>query len=117
MAIDVQHENNPRDFSRGMLEHLLEIEAQASALVNDAEAEAERRIHENEERNRIAYEQRFKEEIQNREEALLKAKELIREKYQKELNDYKSEIEAVNVDENRFSVLLNEFLLRKNPQG
>ncbi|MCL2184245.1 MAG: hypothetical protein FWB86_00090 [Treponema sp.] len=114
MAKDVHQEKD--DSSRGMLGHLLEVEAQASSLVNDAETEAARRIHENEEKNRIAYEHRFKEEIQKQEESLLKEKEIIRAKYQKELDDYRKEIDSIKVDEDHFSALLNEFLLVKNPQ-
>jgi len=116
-SLFARQEKNPRDLSQGMLEHLLEVEQRACALVDDAEAEADRRIHENEERNRVSYEQRFKEEIQKQEESLLNAKESIRVKYKKELNDYKEEIESINVDELRFSALLNELLLAKNPQG
>ena len=92
------------------LEHLLEVEASASAMVNDAHLEADRRVRENDEKNRIAYEERYKSEIHAREESLKIKKEETKIKYQKALDDYRREISGVNVDEKRFSVLFNSYL-------
>jgi len=92
------------------LDHLLQIEAQAAALVNDAQTEADRRIHENEEKNRAAYEEHFKAEIQTRETSLKKEKEKIREQYNKAIEDYRKEVSAINVNTGNFSALLNDYL-------
>jgi F0F1-type ATP synthase membrane subunit b/b' len=92
------------------LNHLLKVEAEAAALVKDAQAEADRRIHENEEKNRAAYEERFKAEAQMRELSLKKEKDRLRKQYQTALEEYRKEISGVNVDVQRFSNLLNEFI-------
>jgi len=92
------------------LDHLLQIEAKAAALVNDAQAEADRRIHESEEKNRAAYEERFRAEVQAKETSLKKEKEKIKARYDKELEDYRNEISGVNVNVQGFSSLLNDYL-------
>ncbi|MCL2804507.1 MAG: hypothetical protein FWD26_01025 [Treponema sp.] len=93
-----------------VLDHLLKIEAEASAMVFEAQAEADRRISENEEKNRLCYEERLKLEIQKQESLLETEKKRINDQYQKALDDYREEISRVNINEQRFSVLLNEYL-------
>jgi len=92
------------------LEHLLKIEAEASALVKDAQAEADRRIHENEEKNRKIYEERFKVEAQKRELALRKEKEKLKEQYQQMLEDYRNGISTAKTDVEKFSALFNKYV-------
>jgi len=92
------------------LDHLLQIEAKAAALVNDAQAEADRRIHESEEKNRAAYEERFRAEVQAKETSLKKEKEKIKAQYDKELEDYRNEISGIDVNVGKFSALLNDYL-------
>ena len=91
------------------LEHLLQIEAKAAALVNDAQAEADRRIAENEKKNRGLYEERFRLEAEMRETALKKEKDRLKKQYQQELEEYRQEISGLSTDVERFSTLLNEF--------
>jgi len=95
------------------LDHLLQIEAQAAALVNDAQKEADRRIHESEEKNRAAYEERFRAEAQARDSSLKKEKERTRKEYQKALNEYREAISGINVDVDSFCALLNGSLANK----
>jgi vacuolar-type H+-ATPase subunit H len=92
------------------LEHLLKIEAEAAALVNDAQAEADRRIHENEEKNRKIYEERFKTEAQTRESALVKEKEKLKEQYQRTLEEYRNGISNAKTDMEKFSELFNRYV-------
>ena len=92
------------------LDHLMKIEAQAAVLVDDAQAEAERRIHENEEKNRALFEERIKAETEKRETLLKKETEETRIQYQQTIEIYKKEISGVSVDEKHFISLLNEFL-------
>ncbi|MCL2765995.1 MAG: hypothetical protein FWD40_12080 [Treponema sp.] len=92
------------------LEHLLQIEAEAAALVNSAQEEANRRLRENEEKNRIFYEERLKTEMQIRQASLEKEKEKINEQYQKELNEYRNEIEYINADTQKFNALFNSYI-------
>ena len=88
----------------------MQIEAQAAALVNDAQAEADRRIHENEEKNRAAYEERFMVEAQALEASLKKEKEKIRDQYQSALDEYRRKISSVKINEDKFSALLNDYI-------
>jgi len=95
------------------LDNLLNIEAKAAALVNDAQSEADRRIHDSEEKNQRAYEERYKVEVQKQEAALQKVKEKTKIQYQKELEEYREELSKVKVNTDRFSALLNEYLAAK----
>jgi vacuolar-type H+-ATPase subunit H len=92
------------------LDHLLQIETRASALVNDAQAEADRRIHENEEKNHTLYEERYRAKVQELEASLKEEKEKIKIRYQKELDEYREEISMVDVNVESFSALLNDYL-------
>ncbi|MDR2597633.1 MAG: hypothetical protein LBC76_09995 [Treponema sp.] len=92
------------------LDHLLEIEAKASALVNDAQEEAEKRIHESEIKNQAAYEERFKAEAQKLEDALIKEKERLRTQYKQTLEKYRNDISNININTDRFSSLLNKYI-------
>ena len=96
--------------SRSVLDHLLKVEADAAALVSDAQNEADRRIHENEERNRAAYDKRLKEEILKQELSLAKEKENTGRLYKEALNKFHEEIKNINADEDSFRALLNEYL-------
>jgi vacuolar-type H+-ATPase subunit H len=92
------------------LDHLLKIEAEAAGLVNDAQAEADRRIHENEEKNRVAYEEHFRAEAEKYESSLNKEKDSLKNQYQKALENYQKEISGINADEKSFITLFNKFL-------
>ena len=92
------------------LDHLLQIETKAAALVNDAQAEADRRIHESEEKNHTLYEERYRAKVQELEASLKEEKEKIKIRYQNELDEYRKEISMVDVNVERFSALLNDCL-------
>jgi len=95
------------------LDHLLQIETKAASLVNDAQAEAGRRINENEAKNHAAYEERFKAKVQELEALLKEEKEKIKNRYQNELDEYRREISKANVNVERFSALLNNYLAER----
>jgi len=95
------------------LDHLLQIEAKAASLVNDAQAEADRRIHESEEKNRASYEERFRLEVQKQEASLKNEIEKTRKEYQKELYEYRLEISGINNNVENFCALLNGYLANK----
>jgi hypothetical protein len=78
--------------------------------VDDAQAEADRRVSEGEGQNRAAYEERY-----GREAAVLEAdyrKEIVsvKDQYQKELEAYREKLNAINADRGRFSALMEELL-------
>jgi len=96
--------------STNTLDHLLEIEANAAALVNDAQSEADRRIRENDEKNRVLFDEKIKSEIQKNQSLLNSEIEKIKNDYNKTLDDYRRELSFVKADEEGFRRLLNNFL-------
>jgi vacuolar-type H+-ATPase subunit H len=94
-----------------VLGHLLKIEAEAAALVKEAQAEADRRVTEAEKQNRAAYDKRFLEENQRLENESLQSKELARQEYRKELETYKEKISSIHVNNDRFSSMLDSLVL------
>jgi vacuolar-type H+-ATPase subunit H len=93
------------------LEHLLKIESEAAALVNDAQAEADRRVQESEKKNRAIYEERYKAEAEAKEIALRKEKDKIRRQYQKALDEYRQETAGITSDIPKFISLVDNLLL------
>jgi len=96
--------------SRSVLDHLLKVEAEAAALIRDAQDEADRRVHENEEKNRAAYEERLKAQIQIQELSLKEEKEKIDSRYKEALDEFREKIKNISADDNNFRALLNEYL-------
>jgi len=93
------------------LDHLLEIEASAAAIVEDAQKEAEKRIHENEEKNRVIFDERYKAEIKNHLTMLNEEIDRIKIQYNKELDKYRGEIAGLNVDKEAFCALFSKYIL------
>jgi len=106
-------ENESAMENESTLDHLLQIEAKAAALVNDAQAEADRRIRESEEKNRASYEERYRLEVQKQEASLKNEIEKTRNEYQKELDEYRSEISGIDNNVERFCAVLNGYLAEK----
>ena len=89
------------------LGNLLKIEAEAAALVADAQAEADRRVTEAEKQNRALYEERYQNELKKLENKFQKYKEQVQKQYREELGAYRKKNSSVNVDTNAFSALLD----------
>jgi len=97
--------------NKEVIDHLLKIESEAAALVNDAQAEADKRVTEAEKQNRAAYEKRLREENERLEKGFLESKEQARQEYKKELETYTEKISSVPVNNDRFSALLDSLVL------
>jgi len=93
-----------------VLGHLLKIEAEASALVNDAQAEADRRVLEAEKESQAALEKRYCVENERLEGEYLALKQKIQQEYQAELDSYREKLNSARPDTNRFSALLDKFI-------
>jgi F0F1-type ATP synthase membrane subunit b/b' len=100
-----------------ILGHLLKIEAEAAALVRDAQAEADRRVDEGEKQNRAAYDGRYRAEAARLEAEYQKEKEKVNDQYQKELEAYCEKLNAINADTGRFSASLEALLSGGTPGG
>jgi F0F1-type ATP synthase membrane subunit b/b' len=93
-----------------VLEHLLRIEAEASALVDDAQSEADRRTAESEKQNRARYEERYSREAAEMETAYGNEIRNIRERYEEQLAAYRESLTAITADRNGFKAMVESFL-------
>jgi vacuolar-type H+-ATPase subunit H len=98
------------DADQDVLRHLLDVEAGAQSLVDDAQAEADRRMAEAEKRNRARYEEQYTKEaalLDSRYESGLGA---IKDEYNKLLDEYRLTLDARKPDYAEFRRLLDSFL-------
>jgi F0F1-type ATP synthase membrane subunit b/b' len=93
-----------------VLGHLLKIEAEASALVDDAQAEADRRVAESEKQNRSLYDQEYGRRAAELEAAYAGEIDRIKADYRNRIEEYRKSLEALSADRGRFSALLDTFL-------
>ena len=93
-----------------ILKSLLSIEKEAAALVNDAQAEAVRRIAENENKNRSLYDEKFLKHAEKLESEFLAKKEQVSRQYKNEIEDYNKELSGIKTDIAGFSVLFNKLI-------
>ena len=94
-----------------VLGHLLQVESEAAALVDNAQAEADRRVAEAEKGNRVAFDERYRLESERLEGEFQKTKNRARQHYQEELEAYTQNISSMNADTERFSALLDRLVL------
>lgn len=95
-----------------VLRHLLEVEAAAAALVDSAQAEANRRLADGEKLNREHYDQRYAEEVARLDVDYQKQLDAVKVDYQKQLDAYRAELDAMPVDNSRFMELAGHLLLK-----
>jgi F0F1-type ATP synthase membrane subunit b/b' len=109
--MDARYDNEELfQVDENVLEHLLKIEAEAAALVDDAQAEADKRVAEGEKQNRARYEQIYSKEAAGLEESCQKAIALVREDYAEQLEAYRGSLTSIAADQGRFNALLEELL-------
>jgi vacuolar-type H+-ATPase subunit H len=96
---------------KDILQHLLEIEGEAAVLVNDAQAEADKRIKEAEEQNRLAYDGEYQNLIAELETEYKKELNAARTEYDKFLDEYRQSLDAMPRDNGAFSALIFSLLL------
>ncbi|GHV01903.1 hypothetical protein FACS189485_01150 [Spirochaetia bacterium] len=95
---------------RQVLGHLLQIEAEAAALVDDAQAEADRRIAEGERQNRSRYDEQYGKEAAELEQEYEKATAAVKADYQHQIESYRKSLDAITVNRDRFNVLMDDLL-------
>jgi regulator of protease activity HflC (stomatin/prohibitin superfamily) len=96
-----------------LLHHLLEVEAQAAALVEDAQSEADRRIVENEKQCRAAYDEAYTREAEELEKRYQQEYEAVKAEYQHRLAAYRESLGAMPVYGDNFSKLVESLLFRE----
>ncbi|MDR0997700.1 MAG: hypothetical protein LBL70_01420 [Treponema sp.] len=110
MADGIPEEGGAGLADENVLGHLLKIEAEASALVDDAQAEADRRVAEAEKRSRSRYDEEYSRRAAELEAAYSGEINQVRAEYRNRIEEYREGLEAISVDQGRFSALLDKFL-------
>jgi regulator of protease activity HflC (stomatin/prohibitin superfamily) len=95
---------------QGVLNHLLKVESQASILVDEAQAEADRRVAENEKDSRTRYDERYSLEAAERNGEYEKAVLEVQEDYRRQLEAYRETLAAMPVHADAFSRLADSLL-------
>ena len=92
------------------INHLLEVEKNAAALISDAAEEADRRLAQARAKYNAEYKARYEKETARLEAEFQTAHEQIAEKYQKKIDSYKESLAAKTQDTNAFSATLEKLL-------
>ena len=96
-----------------VLQHLLNLEAQAAAMIDDAQAEADRKIAGQEKQNRIHYDEVYAREVEKLEASYIRDISAVRANYQKELEAYRENLKNMPLNAGAFSSLAEKFLAGK----
>ena len=92
------------------LNHLLEVEKNATALINDAAEESDRRLAEARAKYNAEYKARYDEQAAKLESEYQKTHEQISEKYQKEIDSFKESLASKPQNSKAFSELLDRLV-------
>ena len=101
---------------RDVLQHLLNLENEASALVNDAQAEADRRTAEREVQNRRRYDEVYAREVEALENSYAQNLALVKESCREQLEAYRASLQTIPVDLKAFSSLAEKYLIPSSGQ-
>ncbi|MCL1812204.1 MAG: hypothetical protein FWG29_01640 [Treponema sp.] len=96
-----------------ILRHLLEIENQAAILVDDAQAEADRRTKEAEEKNRIVFDESYQKLASELEAEYLNSVDAVKHEYNKILDEYRASLDSMPQQNENFSSLAFSLLMEE----
>ena len=96
-----------------ILQHLLRLETEASSLVDDAQAEADRRLVEAEKEQRLIFEQSYSAEVEKLQAVFINKTAEVRNNYKRQLDAYREELKASPADRAAFSKLARCLLLEE----
>ncbi|MDR0314143.1 MAG: hypothetical protein LBI14_11175 [Treponema sp.] len=102
------------DDEKSVLKHLLNLEAEAAALVNEAQAETERRIAEGEKICRARHDESYSAEVASLEAAYNNEISAVKEDYKKQLEASRDSLKTMPVNQKQFSALAERLLLRED---
>jgi len=100
-----------------ILQHLLSLENEAAALVDDAQAEADRRVSEGEKINRSRYEETYAREVEALEISYVQKIDAIKEGYRKQLDEYGNNLRTMPSNPDAFCSLAEKLLVNAAAQG
>ena len=100
---------------KNVLQHLLGLESQAAALVNDAQAEADRRIAEGEKQNRARYDEAYAREAAALEASYTEKLAAVKADYHNQLRSYEEGLKTQPLNITSFTSLAGKYLLSATP--
>jgi hypothetical protein len=101
-----ENDSSPADpGGRDILRRLLKVEADAAILVDEAQAEADRRVAGGEKASRARYEERYSREAARLDGDYAREVQAIKEDYQKQLDAYRENLDAMPVRKDEFFAL------------
>jgi Skp family chaperone for outer membrane proteins len=100
----------PGPSDQDLLHHLLEVEAHAATLVEDAQAEGDRRITEHETQRRAEYDETYAREAAELEERYQREYKAVKTEYQQRLDAYRGSLETMPVYRDKFFKLVSSLL-------
>jgi ABC-type phosphate transport system auxiliary subunit len=89
-----------------VLRRLLKVESEAAILVDDAQAEADRRVAEGEKEGRARYDERRRQETARLDSDFAAAIQAGKEAYQRQLDAYRKSLDALPVRKDAFFALV-----------
>jgi vacuolar-type H+-ATPase subunit H len=98
-----------------VLQHLLTIESQAAALVDDAESEANKRLQECERQNRAHYEDEYRRFVEQFEAEYKERIEAVKAECRSDLEAYRNSLDSMPLDTLQFSALAVGLLIPELP--
>jgi hypothetical protein len=102
---------------REVLQHLLGLENEASALVNDAQAEADRRTAEREKQNRLRYDETYAAEVEVLEKDFAQHLAGVKENCRQQLETYRAALQSMSSNKEAFSSLAEKLMLSAHGSG
>jgi F0F1-type ATP synthase membrane subunit b/b' len=93
------------------LHHLLDMESQASSLVKDAQAEADRRVTASEAKGRAGHDDAYAEEAAKFDAEYRQSVEAVNDEFLKELDAFRAALTGKSTDQAAFNMLAVSFLL------
>ena len=100
-----------------ILRHLLDLEKEASSMVEDAQAEADRKLSAGEKQNRARHDEIYAREVQVLEAAFSENLETAKEDYRKQLDAYRESLKTMPLDTKAFSSLAEKLLVPASVSG
>ena len=86
-----------------VLQHLLDLEKEAAALIDDAQAEADRRVSEGEKQNRLKFDEVYSNELKALESSFAEKIAAVNEDYSKQQEQYQEGLKKASWDFKNFS--------------
>ena len=96
--------------SQDILQRLLKVESEAAVLVDDAQAEADRRIAAGEKESRARHDERHGQEAARLDGDYARAVQAVKDDYQKQLGSYRESLDGMPARKDDFFALVERLL-------